>query len=93
MQKTLREFREIHSDSERPLKSRFRELELGNWATFNELKIDFPSVSILKDNPVVFNMKGNHYGLIVTLNLEYQTGWIRFFGTHAANDKVNANSI
>lgn len=91
--KTLREFWEIHSDSEQPLKSWFREMELGNWATFNELKIDFPSASILKENRVVFNIKGNHYRLIVKFNLEYQTGWIRFIGTHAEYDKVNANSI
>lgn len=68
-------------------------MELGNWATFNELKIDFPSSSILKENRVVFNIKGNHYRLIVKFNLEYQTGWIRFIGTHAEYDKVNANSI
>ncbi|GAB2495266.1 type II toxin-antitoxin system HigB family toxin [Algoriphagus taiwanensis] len=91
--KTLREFWEIQSDSEQPLKSWFREMELGNWATFNELKIDFPSASILKENRVVFNIKGNHYRLIVKFNLEYQTGWIRFIGTHAEYDKVNANSI
>lgn len=68
-------------------------MELGNCSSFNELKNDYPSASILKENRVVFNIKGNHYRLIVKFNLEYQTGWIRFIGTHAEYDKVNANSI
>lgn len=90
---TLREFWERHPDSEQALKSWFREFELGTWRTYNELKVDYPSASILKDNRVVFNIKGNHYLLIVKFNLDYQTGWIRFIGTHAEYDKINANII
>lgn len=90
---TLGEFWEIHSDSEQGLKSWFREMELGNWSSYNELKGGYPSASILRENRVVFNIKGNHYRLIVKFNLEYKTGWIRFIGTHAEYDKINANTI
>ncbi|MFL0685109.1 MAG: type II toxin-antitoxin system HigB family toxin [Algoriphagus aquaeductus] len=90
---TLREFWERHPDSEQALKSWFREFELGSWRTYNELKVDYPSASILKDNRVVFNIKGNHYRLIVKFNLDYQTGWLRFIGPHAEYDKINANII
>jgi mRNA interferase HigB len=62
--RTLREFWQIHPDAEQPLKSWFREMELGNWPNLNKLKEDYPSASILKDNRVVFNIKGNHYRLI-----------------------------
>ncbi|WP_343329998.1 type II toxin-antitoxin system HigB family toxin [Polaribacter staleyi] len=91
--RTLRYFWLKHSDSEQQLTAWYREMERANWESFNELKKEYPSASILTDNRVVFNIKGNNYRLIVKFNLEYQICWIRFLGTHAAYDKVNANEI
>ena len=91
--KTLREFWVKHSDSEQQLKSWFRETEKTSWKTLNDLKNDFPSASILKDNRIVFNIKGNNYRLIVKFNFDYQICWIRFIGTHAEYDKIDAKKI
>ncbi len=41
----------------------------------------------------MFNIKGNKYRLIVKFNFDFQLGWVRFIGTHAEYDKVNANTI
>lgn len=91
--RTLRDFWEKHSDSEQQLTAWFRETEKANWESLNELKKEYPSASILKENRVVFNIKGNHYRLIVKFNLDYQICWIRFIGTHAEYDKIDANKI
>ena len=64
-----------------------------DWKKINELKREYPSASILKDNRIVFNIKGNDYRLIVKFNFDYQICWIRFIGTHAEYDKINANEI
>jgi mRNA interferase HigB len=53
----------------------------------------YPSASILLDNRVVFNIKGNTYRLIVKINYAYQMVWIRFVGTHTEYDKINAEII
>ena len=90
---TLRDFWEKHSDCELQLKTWYRETENANWAKINELKKEYPNASILKDNRIVFNIKGNAYRLIVKFNFEYQLAWIRFLGTHAEYDKINANKI
>ncbi|MGB5981499.1 MAG: type II toxin-antitoxin system HigB family toxin [Nonlabens sp.] len=90
---TLRDFWEQHTDCEMQLKSWYREMERSNWTSINDLKRDYPSASILKDNRIVFNIKGNHYRLIVKFNFDYQLWWIRFIGTHSAYDKINANII
>ena len=58
-----------------------------------DIKKEYPSASFLADNRVVFNIKGNNYRLIVKLNYEYQILWIRFIGTPAEYDKINANNI
>ena len=91
--KVLRDFWEIHADCEQQLKSWFQEASNAQWKNPNEIKLDFPSASILNDNRVVFNIKGNHYRLIVKLNYDYQMIWIRFIGTHAAYDKIKADEI
>jgi len=91
--KTLRLFWENHADSEQALKTWFQEVESANWENLNELKIEYPSASILIDNRVVFNIKGNKYRVIVKFNLYYQMAWIRFVGTHAEYDKIDAKTI
>lgn len=71
----------------------FRETEKSAWSNINDLKKDHPSASILKDNRIVYNIKGNKYRLIVKFNFEYQLCWIRFIGTHTAYDRIDANNI
>ncbi len=80
--------------------SELNALMVQNRTIFDERKLsiskltdDYPNASILRDNRIVFNIKGNDYRLIVKFNFEYQLAWIRFIGTHAEYDKINANEI
>ena len=91
--RTLRDFWEKHADSEQQLKAWYNEAEQADWKSLNEIKKDYPSASILEDNRIVFNIKGNNYRLIVRINYKYGIVWIRFIGTHAEYDKVDANRI
>ncbi|WP_206524198.1 type II toxin-antitoxin system HigB family toxin [Lujinxingia sediminis] len=47
----------------------------------------------LKGNRVVFNIKGNTYRLIVSIAYRSQVVYIKFFGTHAEYDKIDALSV
>lgn len=91
--KILREFWEKHNDCEQQLKAWFQEASKAEWTTPNDIKAEYPSASIVGKDRIVFNIKGNAYRLIVKFNFDYQIAWIRFIGTHAAYDKVNAKSI
>jgi len=91
--KILREFWAKHSDCEQQLKAWYQEVEKAKWNNLNELKLEYPNASILENNRVCFNIKGNNYRLIVKINFPYQMVWIRFIGTHAEYDKINANKI
>ena len=91
--KILREFWAVHADSEQQLKSWFQETSNAEWKTPSDVKRDYPSASILNNNRIVFNIKGNTYRLIVRINYNHQMIWIRFIGTHAEYDKINANEI
>jgi mRNA interferase HigB len=91
--KILRDFWQIHPDSEQQLKAWYQETSKAHWTNPSKIKIEYPSASFLADNRVVFNIKGNQYRLIVKINYDYQMIWIRFIGTHAAYDKINAKTI
>ena len=90
---TLRDFWKAHPDTEQQLESWYQEADAANWKGPNDIKREYPSASILANNRVVFNIKGNHYRLIVKFNYAYQIGWIRFIGTHAQYDKIDAKNI
>ena len=91
--RTLRTFWSKHKNCEEQLKAWFKEAEEAQWRGTSDIKIDYPSASFLKDNRVVFNVKGNSYRLIVKINFSYKIAWIRFVGTHAEYDKIDANKI
>jgi len=91
--KILREFWEKHNDCEQQLKAWYQETSKAEWQNSNEVKLDYPTASIVGDNRIVFNIKGNTYRLIVKINFDYQMVWIRFIGTHSEYDKINAKTI
>jgi mRNA interferase HigB len=90
---TLREFWEKHANAEQALKVWHKELVDAKWQNFNELKNDYPSASIVNNNRVVFNIKGNNFRIIVKINFDIQVVWIRFIGTHAEYDTIDAKNI
>ena len=90
---TLREFWEKHADAEQYLKTWYDTAKNSKWNSPNDIKKAYVSASILKNNRVVFNIKGNTYRLIVKFNYERQWAFIRFIGTHTEYDKIDANKI
>jgi len=75
------------------LKAWYKEAREARWKKAIDIKRDYPSASVLPGNRVVFNIKGNHYRLVVRINYDYGVVWIRFIGTHDQYDKINAIKI
>jgi mRNA interferase HigB len=90
---TLRKFWELHNDSEQYLKTWYDTALHSDWNSPKDIKGTYASASILKNGRVVFNIKGNSYRLVVRFNFEKQWAFIRFIGTHAEYDKIDANTI
>ena len=91
--RTLREFWERYADSKAALESWYKEAKKATWQSPQEVKKEYPSASIIEGNRVIFNIKGNHYRLIVKINYPFQIVWIRFIGTHAEYDKIDAKTV
>jgi mRNA interferase HigB len=64
-----------------------------DWRSPEDVKASYPKASILKASRVVFNIEGNDYRLVT--RVQYQAGAlaIRFFGTHAEYDKIDAETV
>ena len=93
--RTLREFWEQpgHREAEQPLKALYDEVRKAAWRTPAEVKAHYGSASLLPNGRVVFNIGGNKYRLIVMIRYNTQMVFVRFVGTHAAYDRITAETI
>ena len=76
-----------------PLLAWYNEFLKQNFYHFNELKAVYGNASIVANNRVIFNIKGNDYRLIVSVNFKQLAAYIIWFGTHREYDKINAETI
>jgi len=93
--RTLIEFYEQpgRQDARGPLEAWYYEANHAQWASPADVKRLYRSVSILKDNRIVFNIAGNKYRLVVRINYDSKTVFVRFIGTHREYDKIDAEVI
>ena len=64
-----------------------------NWRNPEDIKASYPKASILKSSRVVFNIKGNDYRLVAAVQYRAGVLAIRFFGTHAEYDRIDAETV
>jgi len=63
------------------------------WRNPEDVKQSHPKASILRGGRVVFNIKGNDFRLVAALNYQAGVLVIRFFGTHAEYDEIDAETV
>jgi mRNA interferase HigB len=68
------------------LRARYAQAAEAAWLTPEHIKAQFPKASIIASKRVVFDIAGNRYRLIVSMNYKFQAGYIKFLGTHAEYD-------
>lgn len=71
----------------------YSEFSKQEFQTFNELKAVYGHASIVANNRVIFNIKGNHFRLIVSVNFTQLAAYIIWFGTHKEYDKIDVETI
>jgi mRNA interferase HigB len=75
------------------LKIWYDELSKANFENFNDLKNTYGNASIVANNRVVFNIKGNSFRLVVSINFKKQALYVIWFGAHAEYDKIDVASV
>jgi len=88
---TLRNFWNNHPAAEQALRAWYEEAKKAEWNRFQDIKKQFGTASIVGNDRVVFNFKGNNYRLVVLFRRG--KAFIRFVGTHKEYDKIDAKNI
>jgi len=82
-----------HADAEGPLKAWFAEAKHATWHTPDDIRKRYGHADFLTGNRVVFNIGGNKYRLVVKVAYTPGIAYIRFLGTHAEYDRIDAETI
>jgi mRNA interferase HigB len=60
---------------------------------FNELKEVYGNASIVANNRVIFNIKGNDFRLVASVNFKQLAAYVIWFGTHKEYNTMNPETI
>lgn len=91
--KTLLEYCLKFPDATLALQEWYHEIIKQDFRSFNDLKMIYGNASLVGDDRVVFNIKGNKYRLVVRIVFDFKAIQIKWFGTHADYDKINVTDI
>jgi mRNA interferase HigB len=97
--KTLRDFVESLRGSKdqkvvkSALDSWFHEVQGSEWHTPADVTRAYANASIVGNDRVVFNVKGNAYRLVVAVDYRRQIVFIKWLGTHAQYDKIDVKKV
>lgn len=91
--RTLRLFWQKHPAARSSLEAWHAEVKQADWRGPQEVKKRFRSASFIGDNRIVFNIGGNRYRLVAKVNYFYKIVYVRFVGTHAGYDRIDAEHV
>ncbi len=93
LNKTIKHYLLAYPGASNALMAWQNEFELTDFSNFNELKSVYRSASIIGNQRVVFNIKGNDYRLIVSMNFNKGACYIIWFGNYKSYDLIDAVRI
>jgi mRNA interferase HigB len=97
--RTLREFvdslagQKDQSAVKSALDAWFAEVSRAEWASTADVKRLYATASVVSAERIVFNVKGNDYRLVVSVDFEKSIVWIKWIGTHKAYDKIDVTEV
>jgi mRNA interferase HigB len=83
----LDDFCRNHADVVSQLGTWLCEVQEAEWSSPRKIKLRFPHASILSDNCVIFNVKGNRYRIETKINYAARVVLVKRIGTHAEYSK------
>ena len=87
---TLDDFGKIHPQAQSSLDHWYRLAKAASWSSTQEVAAAFSKAKVLNAERVRFEIQGGNYRLIVAFNFKHQIAFVKFVGTHAEYDRVDA---
>jgi len=88
--RTIREFYDKHASTKNSLRTWFTILKAQSWAKPKDAVDTFGAVNvdILKNNRLCIDVKGNNIRVILSMNYDKNTAFIKWIGWHKDYDKL-----
>jgi mRNA interferase HigB len=90
---TLRDYGTRRPDAKVSLDAWLAKAKAGQWKTMSELQSAFPKAKVLNGERARFEISGGDYRLILAFDFKHMIGFIKFVGTHADSDKIDALTV
>ena len=82
-----------HAALKTALDAWFDEVRKAKWQNTAEVKRLYATASIVAADRIVFNIKGNDYRLVVSVDFEKGIVWIKWIGTHEQYDRIDVKEV
>lgn len=92
-EKTIRDYYTKHPDAKDWLTTWVAIARKASWKNLTEIQMAYPSADQVGDQRMVFNVKGNKYRMVVRFSFQYRHALIKWFGPHAAYDKIDVLKV
>jgi mRNA interferase HigB len=90
---TLVEFGNKHPEASVALERWYKLVRATRWTSTDEVKKPAPKCKALNRERVRFQVAGGNYRLVVAFDFVWQAALVKFIGTHAEYDRVDALTV
>lgn len=92
-QNTLVEYWEEHPHSKSSLAHWYQIAKAARWQQTQDVLVSFSKAKVLNAERLRFEIGGGDYRLIVAFDFRRQIAFVKFIGTHAEYDRVDALKV
>lgn len=90
---TLLGFGKRHANADKAVRELNKTLRHAVWSKMQDIIDAYPSATVLNAERVVFKVKGNDYRAVVAFDFQRHAAFVKFLGTHAEYDRIDALTI
>ena len=90
---TLVDFLSKHPEAKIALERWYRLIRAAHWSSTDEIHRAAPKSKVLNRERVRFEVAGGNYHLVVAFDFHRQVAFVKFIGTHAEYDRIDALTI
>jgi mRNA interferase HigB len=82
-----------HPEAQVPMERWYRLARAAHWTSTDDVQKAVPKAKVLNRERVRFEIAGGNYRLVATFDFRRQIIFVKFIGTHAEYDRINALTI
>jgi len=82
-----------HPETKVPLERWYKITRAASWTSADDVQTAAPKAKVLNRERVRFEVAGGNYRLVVAFDFRRQIAFVKFIGTHAEYDRIDALTV